>query len=175
MKRISFKGVVIGSIADVVSTHIVVIPLMMYFLFSLGWWQSSDHAAGSVTEILLGNTAFAVLVQHLGRTRLCVGRLYFGADRKTRRSPERSALIGPFRRCRGVLRDQRKRGRSSMALSRFPAAKPRAGGPRRLPARAATCAARLIKQGRKQLARMNEVICGIGTNQNPGCHLTLAG
>jgi hypothetical protein len=66
MKRISFKGVVIGNIADVVSTHIVVIPLMIYFLLSLGWWQSSDHAAGSVTEILLGNTAFAVWSSILG-------------------------------------------------------------------------------------------------------------
>ena len=66
MKRISFKGVVIGNIADVVSTHIFLIPLMMYFLISSRWGLSSDHAAGSVTEILLGNTAFTVWSSILG-------------------------------------------------------------------------------------------------------------
>jgi hypothetical protein len=66
MKRISFKGVVIGNIADVVSTHIFLIPLMMYFLISSRGGLSSDHAAGSVTEILLGNTAFTVWSSILG-------------------------------------------------------------------------------------------------------------
>jgi hypothetical protein len=64
MKRISFKGVAIGNIVDIVSTNVVVLPVVVYVLFSAG--SPPDIAAASAKEILKGNSLFVVASSILG-------------------------------------------------------------------------------------------------------------
>jgi hypothetical protein len=64
MKRISFKGVSIGNIVDIVSTNLVVLPLAVYVLFRAG--SPPDIAAGSAKEILKGSNLFVVWSSILG-------------------------------------------------------------------------------------------------------------
>ena len=64
MKRISFKGVAIGNIVDIVSTNVVVLPLAAYVLFSAG--SPLDIAADSAEEILKGSTLLVVSSSILG-------------------------------------------------------------------------------------------------------------
>jgi hypothetical protein len=45
MNRISFKGVAIGNVVDIVSTNVVVMPMAAYVLLSAG--SPPDIAAGS--------------------------------------------------------------------------------------------------------------------------------
>src|SRR5262245_53379507 len=64
MKRTSLKGVAVGSITDIVSTNIVLLPVMIYILASSG--LPSDRIAGSVTAILKASIAFRVWSSILG-------------------------------------------------------------------------------------------------------------
>jgi hypothetical protein len=64
MKRISFKGVAIGNIVDIVATNIVVIPVMIYVLAKAG--ALADHDAGSLTSILKESTLYLVASIVLG-------------------------------------------------------------------------------------------------------------
>ncbi len=64
MNRISFKGVAIGNIVDIVSTNVVVLPLAVYVLFSAG--SPPDIAAGSAEEILKGSTLLVASSSILG-------------------------------------------------------------------------------------------------------------
>jgi len=56
MKRVSLKGVAIGSITDILSTNIVLFPVQIYILVSSG--LSPDQAAGSASQILKASTLF---------------------------------------------------------------------------------------------------------------------
>jgi len=58
MKRMSLKGVVIGNITDILSTNVVLFPVMIYIVVSSG--LSPDNAAGSVAKILKASTLFFV-------------------------------------------------------------------------------------------------------------------
>src|SRR5262245_22156127 len=60
MTRISLKGVAIGNIVDIVSTYVVVLPLMIYVLISSKSGLPPDHVAASVTDLLKGSTIFVV-------------------------------------------------------------------------------------------------------------------
>ena len=55
MKRISIKGAVIGSIVDIVSTNIAVLPIMVYVVISSG--RPLD-GADSVTQVLMASGIF---------------------------------------------------------------------------------------------------------------------
>jgi hypothetical protein len=63
MSRISLKGVAIGGIVDIVSTNIVVLPVMVYILISSA---SSGLDAGSVRQVLMASNAFRVSSSVLG-------------------------------------------------------------------------------------------------------------
>jgi hypothetical protein len=63
MSRISLKGVAIGGIVDMVSTNIVVLPVMVYILISSA---SSGLDAGSVRQVLMASNAFRVSSSVLG-------------------------------------------------------------------------------------------------------------
>jgi hypothetical protein len=56
MKRISLKGVAIGSFTDILSTNFVLFPVQIYILVSSGF--NPDNAAGSVAAILKASTFF---------------------------------------------------------------------------------------------------------------------
>jgi hypothetical protein len=59
MKRISVAGVVIGNIADIVCTRIVIFPFMMYILISSA--DSLDAAdLGSIGRVLMASSLFRV-------------------------------------------------------------------------------------------------------------------
>jgi len=62
MKRISFKGVIIGNVVDIVSTNIAVLPLMTYMLISSA--PVRDLAAS--THVLTESSAFRVWSGVLG-------------------------------------------------------------------------------------------------------------
>jgi len=64
MKRLSFKGIAIGNIVDIVSTNVVVLPVAVYILFRAR--SSPDIAAGSAKEILTGSTLLVVWYPILG-------------------------------------------------------------------------------------------------------------
>lgn len=63
MKRISLKGVAIGSIVDIVATNIVVLPVMVYILISS---EPSGLAADSARQVLMASSAFRVWSNILG-------------------------------------------------------------------------------------------------------------
>jgi hypothetical protein len=63
MQRISWKGVVIGNIVDILSTNIVVLPLTIYILASSA---HSAGAGGSASAILMANSAFRIWSSILG-------------------------------------------------------------------------------------------------------------
>ncbi|WMT75993.1 hypothetical protein [Bradyrhizobium sp. Ash2021] len=64
MKRLSFKGIAIGNIADIVSTNVVVLPVAVYILFRAG--LPPGIGAGPAGEILKGSTLLAVWSSILG-------------------------------------------------------------------------------------------------------------
>jgi hypothetical protein len=64
MKRISLKGVTIGSIVDIVSTEVILLPVMIYFVVSSG--LPPDRLAGSASEIPRASTPFLVCSTILG-------------------------------------------------------------------------------------------------------------
>jgi hypothetical protein len=63
MNRISLKGVAIGNIADILSTNIVVLPLMMYILISSA---PSWNVAGSASQVLMASSVFRASSTILG-------------------------------------------------------------------------------------------------------------
>lgn len=67
MKRISLKGVAIGNIADIVSTNVILLPVILYIIVASSTSGSPpDHGAGSAAEILKASTAFLVWSSVLG-------------------------------------------------------------------------------------------------------------
>jgi len=64
MKRISPKGVAIGSITDILSTNVVMFPILIYVLASAG--VNADTAAGSMTKVLKASTLLTVSSPILG-------------------------------------------------------------------------------------------------------------
>jgi hypothetical protein len=66
VKRISIKGVVIGNIADIVSTNVILVPVMIYVVASSGAALAPDHSAAAFTAILRTSTAFLVWSGILG-------------------------------------------------------------------------------------------------------------
>jgi hypothetical protein len=60
------KGIAIGNIADIVSTNIMLLPVLIYIVVSSGSGLSPDHGAGSSAEILKASTAFLVWSSVLG-------------------------------------------------------------------------------------------------------------
>jgi hypothetical protein len=66
MKQVSFKGIAIGNIVDIVASNVVAIPVMIYVLASASVGSPPDHGAGSVTEILKTNTVFLAASSILG-------------------------------------------------------------------------------------------------------------
>lgn len=80
MKQVSFKGVAIGNIVDIVSSNVVAIPVMIYVLSSTRAGSASGHDAGSVAEILKTSTVFLAASSILGG--LCSVLLRFSAHRE---------------------------------------------------------------------------------------------
>jgi hypothetical protein len=66
MKRISFKGVAIGNVVDIVTTNIVMIPVMIYVLVSAGAASLPDQGADSLTNIVRGSAVFLTASSILG-------------------------------------------------------------------------------------------------------------
>ena len=64
MKRVSFKGVAIGNIADIASTNVVLLPVMIYIAASSG--LPPDRLANSASAILKESTSFLVWSSILG-------------------------------------------------------------------------------------------------------------
>ena len=64
MKRISLKGVAIGSITDILSTNVVMFPVVIYVLASAG--LNPDTVAGSMAKVLNASTLFFVSSSILG-------------------------------------------------------------------------------------------------------------
>src|SRR5262249_23222630 len=57
MKRISLKGAVIGNVADIVSTNIMVLPVAAYILISSA---PSLHTADSAIQVLMASSVYMV-------------------------------------------------------------------------------------------------------------------
>lgn len=66
MKQISFKGVAIGNVVDIVSSNVVAIPVMIYVLASAQMGSPSDHNARAIGEILKTSTVFLAASSVLG-------------------------------------------------------------------------------------------------------------
>lgn len=66
MNQVSFKGVAIGNVVDIVASNAVAIPVMILVLASAGAGSSSAHDAGSFTEILKASTVFLAASSILG-------------------------------------------------------------------------------------------------------------
>ena len=57
MNRVSWKGVVIGNITDIVLSGIVAVPVMIYVLMSAA---QSGQALGPPTEVLMASRVFLI-------------------------------------------------------------------------------------------------------------------
>jgi len=66
MKRVSFKGVAIGNVVDIVASNIVMVPVMIYVLASAKTGSPPDHDAASVTEALKTSNVFLATSKILG-------------------------------------------------------------------------------------------------------------
>jgi hypothetical protein len=67
MNRISLKGIAIGAITDIVSSYIVLLPLMIYVMVTLNSsGLPSDKAADAAMEALSSNTLYFFLSWLLG-------------------------------------------------------------------------------------------------------------
>ena len=64
MKRVSLKGVAIGSITDILSTNVVLFPVQIYVVISSG--LNLDHDARSIPGILKASTVFFASSSILG-------------------------------------------------------------------------------------------------------------
>ena len=82
MKRVSFKGVAIGNVVDIVASNIVMVPVMIYVLASAKTGSPPDHDAASVTEALKTSNVF-LATSKIWRALLGSWRLRFGAHCKT--------------------------------------------------------------------------------------------
>ncbi len=66
MKRVSLKGVAIGNVVDIVSTNIVILPLIVYILASSKSAVAPNDVANSITTILKESTVFNISSGILG-------------------------------------------------------------------------------------------------------------
>jgi hypothetical protein len=66
MKRVSFKGVAIGNVVDIVASNVVMVPVVIYILASAKTGSPLDHGAGSVTEVLKTSSFFLAASRILG-------------------------------------------------------------------------------------------------------------
>jgi hypothetical protein len=65
MTRVSFKGVAIGNVVDIVASNVVMMPVMIYFVASAKM-GSQPIAPESVTETLRASNAFLAVSSILG-------------------------------------------------------------------------------------------------------------
>ncbi len=63
MKHVSFKGVAIGNVVDIVASNVVAVPVMIYVLASARV-ELSDH--GAVTDLLKTSSVFLAASSILG-------------------------------------------------------------------------------------------------------------
>jgi hypothetical protein len=66
MKRVSFKGVTIGNVVDIVASNVVMVPVIIYLLASARTGSALDHGAGSATEALKTSDVFLAASSILG-------------------------------------------------------------------------------------------------------------
>jgi hypothetical protein len=66
MKRVSFKGVAIGNVADIAVTNVLTVPVIIYVLASAKTGSSPDHGAEAVMEALKTSSAFLAASSILG-------------------------------------------------------------------------------------------------------------
>lgn len=66
MKQVSFKGVAIGNVVDIVSSNLVAIPVMILVLASASETSLPDHGAGSAAEVLKASSVFLAASTVLG-------------------------------------------------------------------------------------------------------------
>ena len=58
MKRVSFKGVAIGNVVDIVASNVVMVPVMIYVLASVKTGSPPDHDAASIAAALKTSNIF---------------------------------------------------------------------------------------------------------------------
>jgi hypothetical protein len=66
MKRVSFKGVAIGNVVDIVASNVVMVPVVIYLVASAKTGSPPDHGAGSATEALKTSNVFLAASTILG-------------------------------------------------------------------------------------------------------------
>jgi hypothetical protein len=66
MNRVSFKGVTIGNVVDIVASNVVMVPVAIYLLTSAKTGSAPGHNAGPVTEVLKTSDAFLAASTMLG-------------------------------------------------------------------------------------------------------------
>ena len=64
MKRVSFKGVAIGNVVDIVATNVVMLPIVIYLMASAK--TGADHGADSVAAALKTSQVFLAASTLLG-------------------------------------------------------------------------------------------------------------
>jgi hypothetical protein len=87
MKRVSFKGVAIGNVVDIVASNIVMVPVMIYVLASAKTGSPPDHDAASVTEALKTSNVFLATSKILGGLCSVLGGYVSARIRRTWRLP----------------------------------------------------------------------------------------
>ncbi len=66
MKRVSFKGVAIGNITDILATNLILLPVIIYIVGGPTARSASGNAADTVTEILMRSQLFIISSSILG-------------------------------------------------------------------------------------------------------------
>jgi hypothetical protein len=66
MKRVSFKGVAIGNVVDIVASNVVMVPVMIYVLASMKTGSPPDLDAASVAAALKTSNIFLAASTILG-------------------------------------------------------------------------------------------------------------
>jgi hypothetical protein len=66
MKRVSFKGVAIGNITDILATNLILLPVIIYIVGDPTARSASGNAADAVTEILMRSQLFIISSSILG-------------------------------------------------------------------------------------------------------------
>ncbi|QIG97025.1 MULTISPECIES: hypothetical protein [unclassified Bradyrhizobium] len=66
MTRISFKGVAIGNVVDIVASNVVMLPVVIYLLASAKTGSPTDQGAASAVEALKTSNGFLAASSILG-------------------------------------------------------------------------------------------------------------
>ncbi|WP_315741447.1 MULTISPECIES: hypothetical protein [unclassified Bradyrhizobium] len=127
MQKASLKGIVIGSITDVVFSYVILILLAVYFTVASGSGVRPDHGAASA-RILMGNAWFVVWGRIFGSFGSVLGG--YVAARISKHDEVLNGILSfiySVRRQRSICLDQRNSRGPSMVLSRLFANEPGAG------------------------------------------------